>query len=427
MLTRVLLAMLFMSGCLLGAAGRDELSAQPYVRTLTRGEGSGAAGVFRLDRELYRRVDDCRRGLLLFAPDGREIPLAVRRAAVEALPSETPLLPAKLSARRYDSTDPTAGVLFDNAGGKPVTAIRIRTAERDFEKLVRVEAGPDGKNWRTVLEAEPFFDYSGTVEAGRREFRFPAAVSDRVIRVRIMDYPGGAASPGRRINGGILGDAEFAVRRRLRIDRIEACLDGEKLPVAEELSERVRPSSPEKADGDTTVLTFECGPYPVNGFELETSSGDFARKATVYGSSDGGKYIRLADGELYSIDGGRFRRLRLDLPESRFPFYRIVIRNEGLAPLENCSVTALSPVYEAVFGDASPLLTLAYGGDSHGVSIAKPPAEAPVRYALGPERPNPDWHPEKVNWMRRGLVLVVGAMLVVLCVLLWRGYKSIEK
>ena len=71
MLTRALLAMLFMSGCLLGAAGRDELSAQPYVRTLTRGEGSGAAGVFRLDRELYRRVDDCRRGLLLFAPDGR--------------------------------------------------------------------------------------------------------------------------------------------------------------------------------------------------------------------------------------------------------------------------------------------------------------------------------------------------------------------
>ena len=104
-----------------------------------------------------------------------------------------------------------------------------------------------------------------------------------------------------------------------------------------------------------------------------------------------------------------------------------MIRNEGLAPLENCSVTALSPVYEAVFGDASPQLTLAYGGDSHGVSIAKPPAEAPVRYALGPERPNPDWHPEKVNWMRRGLVLVVGAMLVVLCVLLWRGYKSIEK
>ncbi|MEI3002801.1 MAG: hypothetical protein V8T86_18255 [Victivallis sp.] len=84
MLTRALLAMLFMSGCLLGAARRDELSAQPYVRTLTRGEGS--KGVFRLDRELYRRVDDCRRGLLLFAPDGREILLAVRRAAVEALP-----------------------------------------------------------------------------------------------------------------------------------------------------------------------------------------------------------------------------------------------------------------------------------------------------------------------------------------------------
>ncbi|MEI3002800.1 MAG: hypothetical protein V8T86_18250 [Victivallis sp.] len=75
-----------------------------------------------------------------------------------------------------------------------------------------------------MLEAEPFFDYSGTVEAGRRQFRFPAAVSDGSCRVRP-----GLSGRGRRQHGGILGNAEFAVRRRLRIDRIEACLDGEKL------------------------------------------------------------------------------------------------------------------------------------------------------------------------------------------------------
>ncbi|MBS1368653.1 MAG: hypothetical protein HPZ91_01745 [Lentisphaeria bacterium] len=422
---RFLPVLLFFFAALLGAAEPEALALYPWRKILTRGAGDGALGAFRVDRDLAVK-GAAHPNTAVFTPDGREIPSRFEPVMVPV--AQKFMRPLGLASKPHYSTDRTPGVVFDNPSRTAVDAVELRTAERDFDKLVRIEAGEDGVNFRPVAADRPFYDYS-RAEAECRVISFPP-VSARYLRIRVMDYPEEVQPPGVSIDGGLIPGGEGYARRRIRIDRFVALSGEEKtvfapLVTVEEPLESVR-----REEGGRTVAEGRFEPEGFRSLRSEIVSKElFARGVEFYGSMDGKKYLflgRLVQSRL-SCDGGAESIAVLPVDGRRFPYYRLVVDNGGRPPLDEVRLRAGSERSDIVFESGEPLLILAYGSQAASVRPESRGRGETIAYSAGPEEPNPAYATGGINWMRWILVAVVGAMMVVLFYLLWQGYQSIVK
>jgi hypothetical protein len=91
--------------------------------------------------------------------------------------AETPANTLRLTVRRPRPSTPAA------ATDAPLAGLTVQTALRDFEQQVTVEVSDDGVNWSTVVQRAALFDLSRHANVRRTEIAFPAAVSNRLLRL----------------------------------------------------------------------------------------------------------------------------------------------------------------------------------------------------------------------------------------------------
>ena len=415
---------LFAAAAVCGAADSGSPASYPWRKILTRQNGEGALGTVPVDRELAVK-GVAHANSALFTPEGTPVPfrfepvtISVERKSLGAL---------GLVSKPYYSSDRTPGVVFDNPARETIEGVELRTAERDFDKLVRIETSEDGVHFQPLGPDQPFFDYS-RVGAEQRVLTFPPA-TPRYLRIRVMDYPEERPTPGSVVEGGLIpGGGEYA-RRRIRIERF-AALAGRTVQAWEPLTGFISPLESSRREVKTRSIVdgrFEPEKFSVLQVEI-VSKQPFARSVECYGSMDGKKFLFL--GRVFCrrlTAGGGKGVAKLPLDGRRFPHYRVEVENGGNPPLDEIRFLAGAERSRIVFESREPELIFAYGGDS---AVVRPESRAEgecASYSAGPEEPNPAYETGGINWTRWILATTVGIMLIVLITLLWRGYQSIVK
>lgn len=424
-------------GPVLSAAEQDRYELR-FQKSVTPAGGAGEVGRLRFDSELYDAVGDLKAELRFYDAGEREVPFRVRKAVTEPERRNTfDEVPSRIIA--LDQQGNTGIFTVENPSGAAIGMLRVDTADRDFDKTLTVEAGDDGKNWRRVAGPQPFYDYSSRGPLRNVRIGFPA-VKARYFRVLIGSYVENEPLPSSRV---ITGSGEprterIWMERRLKVDAVALLkpVEGTVHAGKEELFAYVlEPQGERREENGWTVLTFRSSREPLAELEIRSSTPDYVREAVVFGSTDGRKFVRLAAAPLFRLrfDPAQPDSAPVKLAETRYPFYRVEIRNDDNRPLEDITVQARGPGYFAEFLTRDRPAELRYGGD-----VPVPKYDLPAvldrmqnpavqEWKAGPGKANPEFRAGRINlyrWLPGAALVILGT---VLCWALWRGIKTIEQ
>ena len=389
-------------------AATESLPNFRYVRPAERIAAEGVPSWYeiRLDPLLYAVIDNLNSDLRLTGAEQREVPFLVERITGSVEGEKEEQLPGRFTGVQT-LPDGRSAVEFelDNASSA-VSSLELVTPEKDFRRILSVAAG-DGGNWETVLPEYEFRDYPALNLTGRR-LVFPRAVGARRVRL-------------------IFGAAAGKPEKPLQIDSIRV-FQKTTYPMADtpelfpaELIEISRDKEPEH-----TILIFRADRMPLLRFQLATETEIFQRRVTLSGSDNRRTWTPISGTVLKKIDSDV--ALTLDIPESRYVFYRLTSRDGAEPPLRGIAVKAFRAGYRVVIPEeyATETLQLYYGGKAPlpepGWGAAAEPLRKspPGRYVLQSPRNNPlrpgrnftagSWH-----WIP-SLVLLIGTGVLLLLI-----------
>lgn len=421
----------------LAAAERDRYELK-FSRSVAPAGGAGEVGRLRFDAELYGAVGNLEAELRFYDAEGREVPFRVGREMAEPVRrSSFRAVPSRIIA--LDHRGNTGIFTVENPDGAAVGMLQVVTADRDFDKTVTVEAGDDEKNWRRVAGPRPFYDYSCLAPLRSDRIEIPVTKA-RYFRVLVDSYAEKEPLPSSRViaGGGEPGTGRSWMERRLRIDGIVLMRPVEEkgLPGVEKLFAcPLVPLGERREENGWTSLTFRSSLEPLAELTVRSTTPDYVREAVVLGSHDGRKFVRLASAPLYRL---RFDPMQPDsapvkLAGTRYPFYRVEIRNGDSRPLENITVQAGAPGCFAEFLTRNKPVELRYGGDvsapEYDLLAVLNQLENPAvqEWKAGPGKANPEFRAGRINlyrWLPGAALVILGVML---CRALWRGIKTIEQ
>ncbi len=419
----------------------DAQSRMPYARTLLRTEGGGELGTVELDSGLYERVDELERGIRLFTPSGTVVPYVVMPKTELRKQPVFAEFSAGIAGFEHRGND---GIfLLSNNSGEPIDAIRVETKNVDFDKTIRVEGrNQEQEPWREVLPEVPFFDYSGSLPLRRVEVKLPSSVRSAQLRVTIGAYAENTPQPHTMLTSDGAGNPVKSERmwteRQLKVDRFVLIRSGVELQPAPE--ERNWPLSAESRseEGPLTILQYTSSREPLVRLNFQAADNNFVRRVTCFGSDDGKRFVRLAEGEWVKLSLRRDRAGvdTLALPRSRYRFYRIEIDNRDNPPLTGLNVQATGQVDQLCFLTTENRLRLLYGAsldrpvyDLREV-LGQPDFKQAAAFEAGEEQPNPGFEeprrPRFTSPFRWIPAVTLTLLLLGLGWALWRGLKAIE-
>ena len=323
----------------------DTLRHFRYVRPAVRHDTAGETSwyVIPFDSILYEAVDDFSTDLRLTREKGKEIPFLVEPHTEPATGYREDVLPGRFTATQT-LPDGRKALEFELEEQALVAALEITPPEGEFQTVLSVAVG-DGGNWETAL---PEFLFRAAPDRNQRvrRFQFPAPVTGRLVRLIF----GAAQAP--RIAAPVAVEGLKVIRK--------TPYEIPDSPVLKPafLTEISRTETP-----DHTILILRSDRAPLRRFLFSAANDFFQRRVTVAGSDNRKTWLPITGGTIQKIDSDT--ALSLDIPESRFSFYRLVIRNEhNAAPLSGLRVSAMRSEMRIVFtaGHGSETLLLYYGG-----------------------------------------------------------------
>jgi hypothetical protein len=192
------------SGPMLHNRVRLAIGAEPAnFRVPVRVETADEAGRWQVAREagfIYRVEADTRAAdtsvsypastarrlrVTVGAAEGRPLPVTGARLVVAATAErrEEPV-PAALVERQEDTTRRTTRLVLDLGGRRPVDRLELDVSDRNFHRVVLVEAGDDRAQWRWVGSCSISAVDTGRVRERLTGARFPETAA-RYVRVSI--------------------------------------------------------------------------------------------------------------------------------------------------------------------------------------------------------------------------------------------------
>lgn len=333
--------------------------------------------------------------------------------------------------------------------GLAASSVRISTRTRNYEKRVRVQAGPgpDGP-WSELCDESPVFDYSDLIDFSRNSVSFSACGSP-FIKVTISNYSEDGQSPVEGVVREFRAGANVAEYRRtlhmstaLRIDAIslfgERELVGE---VPELLRDYPLASFSCETSGQETLVTVKTRHEPLRSLCVQTESSYFMRRVLVEAAGEKPSEWRpLASCVMHSIGGGPSRdsSLSIEFPETRASAYRLRISNGDAPPLLVAGVTAKGAVYRVEFiakPEAVKGLRLLYSSDAVGSPdydiagvLAKLKAEPEPQLRLGAQAPNGLYGGDALRFDSKTILYIVAlAAAALMALLIYKGIGKVDK
>jgi hypothetical protein len=163
----------------------DELGRWQVAREagfIYRVEGETRAA----DTSVSYPTSTARRLRITVAPaDGQPLPVTGARLVV-ATPAERTeeAVPATLISREEDTTRRTTRLVLDLGGRRPVDRVDLDVSDRNFHRVVLIEASDDRTQWRWLGSCSISAVDTGRVRERLTDTRFPEATA-RYVRVSI--------------------------------------------------------------------------------------------------------------------------------------------------------------------------------------------------------------------------------------------------
>lgn len=361
----------------LAAAERNVLDNFRYVRPAVRHGAAGGATwyVIPFDSVLYQAVEDLATDLRLAREDRRLVPFLVEPRTANATGYKEEVLSGRFTAPRT-LPDGRRAVEFELDAPAAVAGLEITPPEKDFQAVLSVAVGDDAK-WETALP----------------EFVFRAA-PDRNQETRRLNFP--TPVPGRRVRLVFGAARSGTTEKPLLIEGLKVFRKVPyQIPDSPELREAQLMELSRTETADHTILIVHSDRAPLRRFLFSADRDFFQRRVTVAGSDNLKTWQPITSGSIRKIDFDE--ALILNIPESRYSYYRLVIRDiNRSAPPVQLKVAALSTDMQIVFAadHATETLLLYYGGkapEPHWTraQFAEALAEgAPGLYDLGNQRDN---------------------------------------
>ena len=339
-----------------------------------------------LDADIYAGTTDNFSDLRIMVADGEAVPYVLRKRSVlqsrveqkpwtvaDGQPDLKPLENGGLDIRvRLTETDPQPN------------GVRFITPLRNFEQTVTVFGTEPGQAEQELVSEARIFDYSEYMDVRRIGIALPKSKA-REFRFIVAALKADRESPFLEVSRQMKGKDEASreertviERRPFRIDRIEFWGDVTHQSVRED-AVADWPATGFKVSEDSehkrTIIEVQTRREPLFRFNLEVSSRNFSRAASVEVPESGTKSTRwrsIGSGQIHRVEFGDLKeeRLVLNFPETRSETYRILIENQDNSAL---TVTGVMPVgndYQTIFM-ADPSKTYSLNYSSTG-SVASP-------------------------------------------------------
>lgn len=435
------------------ATARMEPRQFAFQKDLEREEGARArVGMFLLDSDLYAATDARYANLRVVDANGAEVPFYLR----QKIHAVTQVVESAVASRVLDFEEQKGNLarVFVEVE-KPAFragAMILRTSHRNYEKLVAVYGGNDGKSWEPLVRDARVYDYSRHIDVRNNRVELPPN-DFRYLRVDLANFVEQKKRDEFEVTTESRGELAFSTTERRTMREESIRIDGIELR-AKAFS--VRPDEPYltvyassnltlKADEklQTSVWTFGTDRQPLVSLSIETPSRNFSRRVVVEGSRDGDKPVweRLGEATLFNLDLETVQASQLTIPlarESRFAQYRVTVHNQDNPSLDVTAIIATGLVYEALFmADPSARYGVLYGGENIaaprydvGALLRNVPSIETVAYTPGDELANPlftaGFRPGGMK-PKAFFAIAMGVMVVLLAWLIAKGAGKVEK
>ena len=321
-------------------------------------------GVFRFDREMYRHTNNNLSDFRLYDGSGKEVPYLVRcqtEKDTETVRYQVPMERVKFEA----FPDNHMEIVFrrELKDSSPIE-FNLSTTARNFEKSVSVYGSNDDKNWLTLAEHQPIFDYAQFIDVRNTAVSFKK-MNCHYYRVTIdnvretkrlafsqIEIESGKNTAAKKYETFMQGSEPFRIEeilfygteRKVRENRHFQAF----YPVG------IERTVPDTAD-NSTIIYCRSNREPLLSMSLSTASTIFRRKVYIDGTDDtlsDSSWTSIASTEMYRIKIRNIDRENLDIPfenAQRYLRYRLRIVNGDNQPINVTSVAAKGNVHEVLF------------------------------------------------------------------------------
>ncbi|OGV72300.1 MAG: hypothetical protein A3K19_02595 [Lentisphaerae bacterium RIFOXYB12_FULL_65_16] len=415
----------------------------------------------KLDPEVYLHSRADLADIRLRQGDGPELPFVLEkqqrqrtRFTDEVIPTEVAGL-KELEGNRIEITvRVTRQTLSATAIPLPVSAIRVETPLRDYEKQVAVFGSRDGVHWAPVVQGQTIFDYSRYMDVRGNRVEMPDTDLPmyRVVLDNVTDLQSSVfVELTRQVRGGepVSDEARGVISRRdFRIDRLvflgRRTSEGEVTDI-----EADYPVSGFKVQANAakkwTEVAVTTAREPLCGFTLATTSRNFSRAVRVQAlRPTDGVVETWADVGAGTIEVLAFRsvnrsELTVRFPETRAREYRLLIQDGDSPPLDLTGVTGLGNVYRVLFLASPGTACGLYFGNDRAQAPVYDAAQVlgrlqrqsgidPVELAAGPMQENPGYgRITGLSGLLENRLTLGVAMALVLGVLAWAILRAVKR
>lgn len=406
--------------------------------------------IFRIDNELYRNTKDDFSDLRLFNSKGQEVAYYVRLTSNKDTVITREIVPMKLYSfkKRISGTNVLFGRKKDDAIPEELI---IETPLSNFEKKVSVLGSNDQKHWVKLAESKPIFDYSQFIDLRNTSISFNKSdctyfnvVIDTLTDVKQSDFSRVLfqSTPNAQTRY-----TEFLQHKEpFRLDEIKFYSLKKDIDYGAhqiEQNELSIQSTARDTTNSSTTLTLLSSREPVNKLTISTSTVNFSRQVTVFGTDDttqNASWVQLASAEIYNFLFDNLHKKHTELflnTTSRFLYYKLVIQNNDNQPISITGVMGSGPRHEVVFfHNRMTSLNVCYKADSSKIphyDVGSILQNAPVTngniWNLGKpvEKRNLQFERNtSVLSSRNILIIAVCLMVVVLSIVLYMALKKID-
>jgi len=442
--------MLFVCGTCPAATDARIFPYQKEVRMPP--EAFKKVAIFRLDEEIFAATVPGYSNMRVFDEKGNERPFVVRTA--ETVKAETVESSFVLETVGFEKlADNRIELVYkvkENDVDRQFVALVFNTSLKNYEKQVSVSGSNDCSSWEVLALNQPIFDYSKYIDLRNCRVAIKQGKYS-YYRITVSNITETQQSPligvvREKRNGSVVSESERSSfsREDFRIDRIDFVERKETL-VKNRILKRAYPVTgvcvSDNAKEKTTIITFEAGWVPLTGLKIVTSSSNFSRSVMVEApeKDETGREVWncLASSAISRIDTGGFKQENVNIGlnrSCRYGRYRITISNQDSLSLNVSGVEAEGEIHEAVFfPEQSKFFRVVYGAasldapryDISEVLARVDGADADV-WQTGSQKGNSDYNPSAGRRIIEGRRLLVVAVLLMICALVWIIYRTMK-
>jgi hypothetical protein len=420
-----------------------------YVRDIAPCDKPGTLAATRLDKDIYDKINGFSEIRILNSA-GKEVPFRTRLSrATQTKTIKIPCASKIVSLKRLKGNKIEIIVKNTEKTRIPIS-LEIRTPNKNYDKKISISTG-DGTNgeWVPSTNAHSVFDYSAIIALSNKTVPLPKHPTGKFYKITISNFSETKQSRRMRIVTERRSGKDFSEIKKVmrfndvfKIDRIIFTAEENKLmkktPILENAESAIIANSVENRD---TIVVLQTFSQPITRLELKTPSVNFSRKLSLLSSDDKKQWSPICEGLITKVSVGTYIKtsMRLNLPETRSKYLKIIIHNQDAPPIKISAVKCSRNAYVAEFiipADSETRLKFYYAGNVPAprydidAVLANLKNPVPLFLELEPEKLNPDYSPAAPAgsfWNSATLMyILIGVVAAFLCILLFSGIKKID-